>query len=115
MTTEIDLDKLEQVARAASLNDWPFHGVVFQKAANPQVVLELVRRLRDAEADAKRLDFMAQHSAWIAWSKDHEKCRVFVRNEDGEHLPIMGWINEAWRHTEREAIDAAIATKGGEP
>lgn len=66
--------------------------------------------------DAARLDFMAQREAWIAWAKDGESCRVFISNEDGENLPLMGWVPEAWAHDARTAIDkarAAIAAHGG--
>ena len=73
------------------------------EAAPPAAVTDADKR------DAVRLDFMAQNEAWIAWSKDGESCRVFVRNEDGEHLPIMGWVPDAWAHDARVAIDAAIA------
>jgi hypothetical protein len=63
----------------------------------------------NAGEDAGRLDFMAEHEAWIAWTKDGESCRVFVRNEDGDTGPLMGWIPEAWAHSAREAIDKARA------
>lgn len=45
----IDIEKMKALALAANLNNWPFHGVAFQKAANPAAVLELiaeVERLR---------------------------------------------------------------------
>jgi hypothetical protein len=63
----------------------------------------------NAGEDAARLDFMAERGAWIAWTKDGESCRVFVRNEDGDTGPLMGWIPEAWAHSAREAIDKARA------
>lgn len=63
-----------------------------------------------AQEDAKRLDFMIQQEAWVAWSKDGESCRVFHRDDDGACTPIMGWNNTAaWHHDARPAIDAAIA------
>lgn len=62
-----------------------------------------------AEKDAERLDFMAEHGAWIAWVKDGERCRVFYRDEDGDTVPMMGWNHpNAWHACPREAIDAAI-------
>lgn len=65
--------------------------------------------------DAGRLDFMAQHEAWIAWSKDGESCRVFIVDEDGGTRPFMGWrVPDAWQSTPRDAIDAAIATSADE-
>jgi hypothetical protein len=65
--------------------------------------------------DAARLDFMAQHEAWIAWTKDGESCRVFVRDEDGDTGPLMGWVPEAWGHNAREAIDAAMSASQDKP
>lgn len=63
-----------------------------------------------AQEDAKRLDFMSQHEAWIAWTNDGELCRVFHREEDGDSAPLMGWNNaNAWQTSARVAIDAAIA------
>lgn len=64
-------------------------------------------RASDGE-DSERLDFLATNEAWIAWTKDGESCRVFHRNEDGDCEPIMGWVPEAWAHSPREAIDAAM-------
>ncbi|WP_137923910.1 hypothetical protein [Cupriavidus sp. 2SB] len=70
----------------------------------------------DKSGDACRLDFMASHEAWIAWSKDGESCRVFHRDEEGDLVPVMGW-KCPWFGNAREAIDAAMADqaqKGGE-
>jgi Lar family restriction alleviation protein len=65
-----------------------------------------------AEAlDAARLDYLAENEVWIAWNREGDACRVFVRNEDGEHLPALGW-NCKWSGTARDAIDAAIAALG---
>jgi hypothetical protein len=67
----------------------------------------------DKDADTKRLDFMIEKEAWIAWGRDSEKCRLFHYDEDtGTNLPVMGWTPDAWASTPRQAIDAAaIAVK----
>ena len=57
--------------------------------------------------DALRLDFMITHGAWIAWSKDHEKFRVF-HHDEGKSVPMMGWTYEEWHHKPIDAIDAAM-------
>ncbi|WP_233564623.1 hypothetical protein [Achromobacter sp. K91] len=61
--------------------------------------------------DAERLEFLITHGAWVAWSKDHELCRVFHRDEDGDIEPFMGWHRSelAASLTARDAIDKAIA------
>jgi hypothetical protein len=66
--------------------------------------------------DAARLDFMTDREAWIAWSRDREVCRVFVRDDGGDAVPLLGWGAGKNFHTAREAIDAPIAAsaqKGG--
>ena len=62
----------------------------------------------DAE-DTARLNFMIEHEAWIAWSRDAESCRVFHHDEEGDTGPIMGWVPEAWSNSPRDAIDKARA------
>jgi hypothetical protein len=59
--------------------------------------------------DAERLDFLIQHEAWVAFGKDGESCRVFIRNDAGDAMPILGWGARHWRHNPREAIDSAMA------
>lgn len=65
-------------------------------AVSPDVVLDLIRRLRDAEADAKRLDYVLNNGLPM--------CR------DGKYR-VHGVITH-WANSDREAIDAAIATQG---
>ena len=59
--------------------------------------------------DAERLDFLANHGAYVAWSKDRECCAVFLRDNEGNSGPMTKW-GENWL-TAREAIDAAIAAQ----
>lgn len=59
--------------------------------------------------EAKRLDFLATHSAWIGWSKDRECCAVYRRDDEGYTEPMTGWSQSYL--TPREAIDAAIAAQ----
>jgi hypothetical protein len=59
--------------------------------------------------DSDRLDFLATHGAWIAWSRDRECCRVFHVDADGQDVPICGWGDGNNWLTARDAIDAAIA------
>lgn len=74
----------------------------------------LRRALADAPAagdslDSERLDFLATHGAWIAWSRDGDCCRVFHVDSGGQDVPICGWgAGKNWL-TARDAIDAAIA------
>ena len=49
-----DLDRLEALAKQAGLNGWPFHGVAFQKAANPAAVLALIALARRPPVPAQR-------------------------------------------------------------
>ncbi len=63
--------------------------------------------IAEMAADKQRLDFMAEHEAWIAWSRDGETCRVFHRFESGDTEPMIGW-NKPFSSSARAAIDAAI-------
>lgn len=77
-------------------------------------LLAAVRMFRPAPAagdarDAERLDFLANHGAYVAWSKDRECCAVFLRDNEGNSGPMTKW-GENWL-TAREAIDAAIAAQ----
>lgn len=142
----IDLDKLEQVARAATPGIWERNGeavdsedgsiyniAVCQHArcaeswsgtdyaaksyqlsnadfiaqVNPAVVLELVRRLRAAEADAKRLDHVVESECMIenAQNTNGDARYWLVFPNTGEHQ--RGVYNSP-----RAAIDAAIAAQG---
>lgn len=62
----------------------------------------------DDKRDAERLEFLMEYSAYIAWGKVGERCRVFVRDEDGDASPYLGW-KSAWSDCPREAIDNCIA------
>lgn len=79
-------------------------------------LIELMRPLIGSAApaagdarDAERLDFLANHGAYVAWSKDRECCAVFLRDNEGNSGPMTKW-GENWL-TAREAIDAAIAAQ----
>lgn len=63
---------------------------------------------KDAE-DAKMLDFMIEHEAWVTWSRDRECCRVFSRDEEGNVAPMTKWGAGLNFDSGREAIRAAIA------
>ena len=63
--------------------------------------------------DTERLDFLTEREAWVAWSKDRESCRVFVRNDEGASTPMMGWGAQHSRKSAREAIDAAMQSTAG--
>lgn len=71
----------------------------------------------EAVRDAERLEFLITHGAWVAWSKDHELCRVFHRDEDGDIEPFLGWRESARAaaYTARDAIDAAMAALSAQP
>lgn len=59
--------------------------------------------------DAEMLDFMIEHEAWVAWSRDRECCRVFSRDEEGNVAPMTKWGAGLNFDSGREAIRAAIA------
>lgn len=62
--------------------------------------------------EAKRLDFLATHRAWIGWSKDRECCAVYRRDDEGHTEPMTGWTPSYL--TPRDAIDAAMAAQQAE-
>lgn len=78
------------------------------KRARDSQVIDFARTiLAENNDDSGRLEWMASHEAWVAWSKDGEVCRVFHRNDDGDIQPIMGW-KCPWFDCARDAIDAAM-------
>ena len=75
----------------------------------------LERRVKELEADATRLDFMAEYGAWIAWGRDRESCRVFHHDDEHDGMPVVGWVSAAWHKDPRAAIDAAMVFVGYRP
>ena len=80
---------------------------------------EIVRAALSADGgDAQRLDWMCQHSAYMAFSRDGEVCWVMIEDPDEDSgrqfVTATGQVYDGTR----EAIDAAIAAnqpgKGGE-
>lgn len=71
----------------------------------------------EAVRDVERLEFLITHGAWVAWSKDHELCRVFHRDDDGDIEPFLSWRESARAaaYTARDAIDAAMAALSAQP
>lgn len=111
---ELDVH-LDAVLRASgsSLRNYSMHKPLEEMRAAMRAYGLLCRQSGDAadKRDAERLEFMMEHEAWIAWSKDGESCRLFHRSEDGEPMPMLGWGARHWSHDPREAIDAAIAQR----
>lgn len=56
--------------------------------------------------DTERLDYMIQREAYVGWTKDGERCRVFKREEEDGAVPVCGWPN--FFDDGRQAIDAAM-------
>lgn len=154
MTTQIDLDKLERVARAATPGPWEanqefanrwrvdevpaqYHPLAaiyghgdyaslqgnadYIAAANPAVVLEIVRRLRAAEADAKRYQWLRDEGCNV--QLDASMPVQMCLSKDGRRLatpnPPKRWTdnpNAPWRIETKANIDAmvdaAIAAQG---
>ena len=83
----------------------------------PLVYADAAPQASEAVRDAERLEFLITHGAWVAWSKDHELCRVFHRDEDGDIEPFMGWHRSALAAslTARDAIDKAMAALSAQP
>ena len=122
----LDLDKLEQVARAATPGEVTFGALnlciktgdhyhvlarcdegkydskewltnaTFWQAANPAVVLELVRRLRAAEQDAKRYRYLRNPDPQP--ERELDVCNAGYSIFEGKDLDA--------------AIDRAIAVQG---
>jgi len=111
MTEKLDLDALKRegfaAQRRAGVNvDWFTWQIAWRDA------IESRASQPGSGEDAARLDFLASHEAWVAWSKDGEVCRIFHRNEEGDIAPIMGW-KCPWFDNARAAIDAARAALAG--
>jgi hypothetical protein len=76
------------------------------------VLAPLEAELERVRMDAARLDWMSTHEARIGWNREGEACRVWVQadEEDDHPTPVCGW--ERFFNSHREAIDAAMNTKG---
>ena len=86
--SNIDLNKLEQKARAA-INDKGFSGNAmrrFWSDATPQTILALIERIRDAE---EALEWYAQGMPWDDNIADHrEKAKTTLEKWRGENEQI---------------------------
>ena len=141
---ELDLNELERLAKSATPGPWNrqdfyssgnrygvdgFDGNCvctsfgpgcsgdfdFIAAANPAVVLELVRRLRDAEKDAARLDFLERNQLEADSAGDWNEEPTF-----GVHRVSGGRNDRSWHclgrgETLRAAIDTAMQPPKNEP
>ncbi|KOQ38314.1 hypothetical protein ABW38_22635, partial [Achromobacter xylosoxidans] len=78
-----------------------------------EALMPLIQKASAAalNSDTERLDFLAAHGAWVAWSRDRECCRVFHVDADGQDVPMCGWGDGKNWLTPRKAIDAAIAAQ----
>jgi len=110
MDQKLDLDAL--LERAMTVEEPTYFSCAVIALITRIQQLERASQPGSGEADTARLDFLAGHDAWIAWSKDGEVCRVFCRDGDDDCMPIMGW-RSPWFSSPREAIDAARAALAG--
>lgn len=137
------LDELEALAKAATPGPWVVDGdecvraedlrilydnscrddengtanAAFVSAANPAAVLDLIARLRAAEADAQRLDWLAQGQKDVVWRfcngtgslSKRPRYEFAVRPFDRDRLYQREDL--LWRPSLREAIDTARAAE----
>lgn len=80
----------------------------FYAAANPAVVLELVRRLRDAETDVGRLNFLERRQLEIDSSGGWNEEPTFGVTRVSGGRNDRKWTCLARGETLREAIDASM-------
>lgn len=99
------LNAMEHAARM----DVPHkHGYGEKRATVLEYVAALRKRAEEAEADSARLHWMSTNGAWVAWNREGDMCRVFVRSDDADDFsptPVCGW--DKFFDTARAAIDAA--------
>ena len=72
-------------------------------AVNSTLVEQLITRLRAAERDAERLDWMMQEQCVIQCQNGTSSPTVF-----NVYWPSLGESQRYWYATERDAIDAAM-------
>lgn len=136
----IDLDKLEQVARAATPGPWAsvHHAVVeangghlicpvsdtrgkyeyergnrdYIAALSPDVVIELVRRLRAAEADAARYRHLRDNMSFSTSAGEVPEMGLRAWMPAPEHNPHADWVGERFDASVDRTVDAAIAAQG---
>ena len=106
-------DGIEICQPPTGLDEESSRDMEFIGAANPSVVLELVRRLREAEKDAARLDFLERRRLETDSAGDGNEEPTF-----GVHRVSGGRNDREWHclgrgETLRAAIDTAMqSTKG---
>jgi hypothetical protein len=77
----------------------------YYRAANPKAILALIVRIESLAADAERLDFVIDNSAFIC-TINESMYQLMTQDEDEDYHVISG-EGEAFR-TKRAAIDAAM-------
>ena len=85
----------------------------FIATANPAVVLELVRRLREAENDTERLNFLERRQLEIDSSGGWNEDPTFGVTRVSGGRNDRKWTCLARGETLREAIDAAMQPSKG--
>jgi hypothetical protein len=128
MTKELDLEKLEAVAKAAASfkptkDDLALPNYmkrasvahrVFADLCPPETALALIERIRELEKDAARLNWLQEHKDGVSTCTHTERLpRTDGTNNRDQHSVFDGWVVQSrWTKEEcstiREAIDTAI-------
>ena len=143
ITKEIDLDKLEKVAKAIEHGLWDYAGaehgdeggryyciadetgdaVIGESgpteeaarhiaAACPAVVLELVRRLRAAEADANRYRGLRDHMHFSTSKNEVPEMGLRTLLQAPDHNPHADWVGDRFDASVDRCVDRFIAAQG---
>lgn len=136
----IDLDKLEQVASKATPGPWRhratdggWSGVFEQSSAkapicqlgfnhpanadfiaalSPDVVLELVRRLRAAEQDAKRYRGLRDYMHFSTSQDEVPEMGLRTWLQAPDHNPHADWVGDRFEASVDRCVDRFIAAQG---
>jgi hypothetical protein len=108
-----DLDRLEALAKQAGLNGWPFHGVAFQKAANPSAVLTLIALARRAQPEGEAPQADAERYRYLAtlqdWSEIERLCRSSTASSAAQYKRDLDKLIDERRPAAQHAESGAQA------
>jgi hypothetical protein len=72
--SKIDLDELENKLQV--ITRWPLEDELYGDVLTPKVILELIRRLREAEMDAENLrNALSEYANPLNWGEDQQGIR----------------------------------------
>lgn len=80
----IDLKQLEELAKKAYIDGWPFYGIAYQKAARPENILELIETQRMLVDALQSLLKLASENLPLEECEEYEQAHAAIQKATGE-------------------------------